>query len=131
MTLGEYTFDVSRVYRVVDGDTFDLRVERDLVPSPGFGFGIRAYHDARFRLVGPAGAWTDAIERNQPQGSEAMEQSRWWLERVAATYDLRGRTYKPAGMMPDGQFGRWLIDLYDTRTGQHLSDYLASMGLTK
>lgn len=113
-----WDYGVSEVIRVVDGDTFDLRLTKRV------DFGFRLIEEkswaTRFRLLG-----VDVFESNEAGGAKATRDAAAWLADAIAGDVLRGQTYKA------DNFGRWLIDLYRTDTGEHLADHLVSMGDVK
>ncbi len=115
-----YTYRVKEVLRVVDGDTFDLRIT--------FGFGQDA--SLRFRL-----ADIDTPEMYgraaSAKGREAAEYTADWL----ADRDGRlvVRTFKGAQStvgLGDGAFGRWLAAVVGP-DGESLADALRRAGLAK
>jgi endonuclease YncB( thermonuclease family) len=122
----EYDYRVVALHRVVDGDTFDMSLEDDQNPvDVGFGFTLPPPRvRLRFRLFG-----VDAWETNHAGGSAATRFALEWISyRFMAADRLRGVSYKhPSRVTPDGEFGRWLIDLYDD-TGTHLADALVAAG---
>ncbi len=122
-----YDWAVAALHGQVDGDTLDMTVEGE---SPGFGIGGTRYR-ARFRVTGPGGRWFDAWERGDTLGPQASLLATAWVEEAYDAGQLRATTYKPRGILPDGQFGRWLADLYRTDTDEHLADYLTARGAAK
>ena len=113
-----WDYRVVELIRAVDGDTFDLTLEKRL------DFGFRLIEDkrwsSRFRLLG-----ADTFEPNEAGGSAATEFAKNWIT-LAIRYDvLRGQTFKT------DNFGRWLIDLYRLDTLESLSTVLINAGLTK
>lgn len=103
---------------IVDGDTFDLTVEKRM----DFGFRLieTKRWSARFRLLG-----IDVYETNEAGGAAATSFAKAWIEGALRDDVLRGQTFKA------DDFGRWLIDLYRTDTGEHLRDALAAEGLAE
>jgi hypothetical protein len=121
-----YDYEVAAVHKIVDGDTYDLTLSKP-TESPGFNVAGTFTYRARFRLLG-----IDTWERNSPEGQAAMRAASLWLVDHKGKGWLRGTTHKPdATPLPDGAFGRWLIDLYDDLTGEHLSDWLRTQGHEK
>lgn len=115
MTDRTWDYRVVALVRVVDGDTFDLTVSKEM------DFGFRLIEDkhwsTRFRLLG-----VDTRELNEEGGAAAKAFAGEWI-RVAIQDDvLRGQTFK------SDNFGRWLIDLYRSDTGVHLKDDLVDFG---
>ena len=117
-----YEYTVKRAIKIVDGDTFDLVLD--------LGFHVSAAY--RFRL-----AEVDTPEiygRNaEPLGYEARAFASGWIHEALEARDLRGRTFKLSEVtpVPDGGFGRWLIDLFRPSTGEHLADALRDAGMVK
>ncbi len=87
----QYDYDAV-VRRVVDGDTLDLTLTRDI------GFHLATTATIRVRLV-----TVDTPERGQPGWAEASRFVHAW---IMASVGLRAETYKT------DSFGRWLADLY-------------------
>ena len=118
--MSERTFDyrVTELVRTVDGDTYDLTVEKRI------DFGFRLIEDkrwsSRFRLQG-----VDTWERNEAGGAAATAFADAWIKQAIVDDVLRGQTFKT------DNFGRWLIDLYRTDTGEHLGTALVINGHTK
>lgn len=110
-----WDYQIVECRRVVDGDTFDLTVTAQV------DFGFRLIEDkrwtTRFRLLGG-----DAFELNEAGGSKARSDALNWISIAIIDKVLRGQTFKT------DNFGRWLIDLYRTDTGEHLVDFLRSQG---
>lgn len=113
-----WDYRITDLVRTVDGDTFDLRVEKQM------DFGFRLIEDkswaTRFRLLG-----VDAPEARTTDGPAATAFSDAWIRQAIFDDVLRGQTFKT------DNFGRWLIDLYRVDTGAHLSDALLAAGLAK
>lgn len=116
-----YDYSVTEVIRVVDGDTYDLRLTKPL--DFGFNFIETKQFAARFRLLG-----VDAWESNEAGGAKATRDATAWLNDALSTGVLRARTYKSVGLVPDGAFGRWLIEPYRGDTSEKLSDFLRHGG---
>lgn len=113
-----YAYDDVRVYRVIDGDTVDLTLSRDI------GFYHRTSVTVRFRLVE-----INTPERGQFGYDEAKAFTTEWLTE-REQHGLVAYTYKhqaPA-TVPDGGFGRWLVDVVDAY-GERLVDALREVGL--
>lgn len=110
-----WDYRVVELVRAVDGDTFDLTLEKQI------DFGFRLIEDkrwtSRFRLLG-----VDAPELRNPGGPEAREFAAWWISIAEYRHVLRGQTFKT------DSFGRWLIDLYRSDIGEHLADAMVAAG---
>lgn len=110
-----WDYRVTELIRAVDGDTFDLTVEKRM------DFGFRLIEDktwsARFRLLN-----VDTWETNQAGGAAATRFADYWIRAAIQDDVLRGQTFKT------DSFGRWLIDLYRTDTGEHLAEALILNG---
>ncbi len=113
-----YAYRVKEVIRVVDGDTFDLRIT--------FGFGQDA--SLRFRL-----ADIDTPEMYgqaaSAKGKDAAEYTDNWL--ADREGQLVVRTFKGAQStvgLGDGAFGRWLAAVIGP-DGESLADGLRHAGL--
>lgn len=111
-----WDYRVIALFRAVDGDTYDLTVEKRM------DFGFRLVEDKRwsmrFRLLG-----VDTPETNEAGGAAATAFAQEWIATAIRADVLRGRTQKA------DSFGRWLIDLYRVDTGVRLSDALLEAGL--
>lgn len=114
----DWDYGVVACVRTVDGDTFDLTLTKQV----DFGFRLieDKYWTTRFRLLG-----IDAWEASQAGGSAATAFATGWISRAVGDQVLRGQT-----SMTD-HFGRWLIDLYRSDTGEHLNDALRANGHEK
>jgi endonuclease YncB( thermonuclease family) len=110
-----WDYRVIQLLRTVDGDTFDLTIEERM------DFGFYLVEDkrwsSRFRLLG-----VDTYERNEAGGAAATAYSDTWIKEAIHADVLRGTTAKT------DSFGRWLIDLYRSDTGEHLAPLLISRG---
>lgn len=110
-----WDYRIVALVRTVDGDTFDLTLEKRM------DFGFRLIEDkrwsTRFRLLG-----VDTPELNQAGGAAARDYADAWIRDAIAADVLRGQTHKA------DNFGRWLIDLYRIDTGQHLAGALIDNG---
>lgn len=113
-----WDYRITELVRAVDGDTFDLTLEKRM------DFGFRLVEDkrwtARFRLLD-----ADTWEMNQAGGAAARGFADAWLRRAIQDDVCRGQTYKT------DNFGRWLIDPYRADTYEHLSGALTRGGHTK
>lgn len=110
-----WDYAVPELIRTIDGDTFDLTVEKH------FDFGFRLIENkrwsSRFRLLG-----VDTWEMNEAGGAAARTRADAWIRAAIGDGVLRGQTFKA------DNFGRWLIDLYRADTGAHLADVLIAEG---
>lgn len=107
-----YDYGILDVRRVVDGDTVDLTLGKDI------GFYVTTIVNVRFRLLD-----VDTPERGQPGYTEATEYVRSWLQANAGR--ARCSSHKA------DSFGRWLAYIYVTRddgTVLSLNDDLIAAG---
>lgn len=113
-----WVYDEVKVVRVVDGDTVDLELTRDI------GFYHRSMVTLRFRLI-----VVNTPERGEANWGNATAFTRNWLYDHAA--NLLATTYKhdSTSPIPDGGFGRWLVGLSDMVTGETLHQALLDAGL--
>lgn len=113
-----WDYEVVEVRRVVDGDTYDLTLSKRM----DFGFRLTEEKrwSTRFRMLGG-----DAYETDEKGGAGATASARLWLSNALGAGVLRGQSYKP------DDFGRWLLDLYRTDTGEHLNAALRATGWLK
>lgn len=111
----EWDYEVVALKRAVDGDTFDVTLHKQM----DFGFYMieDKFWSSRFRLLG-----VDAWETNEAGGAQATRDAQEWITQAIADGVLRGQTFKT------DNFGRWLIDLYRSDTGEHLADVLLAKG---
>lgn len=113
-----WDYRIVALIRTVDGDTFDLTLEKRM------DFGFRLIEDkrwsTRFRLLG-----VDTWETNEAGGAAAKAFADAWIKQAILDDVLRGQTFKT------DNFGRWLIDPYRVDTGEHLSDALRAGGHVK
>jgi micrococcal nuclease len=115
-----YTYRILEVLKVLDGDTFDFRVD--------LGFNLSM--DLRVRLKG-----IDTPEMDSPEGEAAKEYSRVWLRSHSNDNQcLKLTTHK--SLLPSGAFGRWLADVFcdaevDTVVPYHLAEALIRVGHVK
>lgn len=127
-----WVWTVDKLIDAVDGDTWDLRLTRtyDYVLDTGFHdeltVTVTSRKSARFRLFG-----VDAIESNQAGGSAATAFGEAWISDAIEAGVLEGESFRSDKYLPDGQFGRWLIDLWRVDTGVHLRDALIAAGFQK
>lgn len=119
-----WNYRVAESIRTVDGDTFDLRLHKRI--DPGFNNHMDWYYASRFRLMN-----IDVVETNEALGAGATRFADWWIKEAILKDVLRGVTFKSEGLVPDGAFGRWLIDLYRVDDNVRLSDDLAQAGFKK
>lgn len=99
----EWDYEVTQLVRAVDGDTFDLQLQKRF--DFGFHLEVTCAWKLRFRLLS-----IDAWEKNQAGGAAATAFATSWITEALAVPGsvLRGQTFKT------DHFGRWLIDLYRT-----------------
>lgn len=118
MTVREWDYRVVELVRTVDGDTYDLILEKRM------DFGFRLIEDkrwgTRFRLLG-----VDTFELNEAGGSAAKAFADTWIRNAISLDVCRGQTFKT------DNFGRWLIDLYRVDTGELLRNALSNAGLVE
>lgn len=111
----DWDYRVVALIRAVDGDTFDLTIEKRM------DFGFRLIEDkqwsTRFRLLA-----INAPETNEAGGAAATEFARDWINQAIADDVLRGQTFKT------DNFGRWLIDLYRADNHHVLSNVMINEG---
>lgn len=114
----DWDYSVVELIRAVDGDTYDLTLEKEI----DFGFRLieRKRWSARFRLL-----HADAWEHNEAGGSAATAFAREWIAARIESGALRGQTFK------GDSFGRWLIDLYDSGSRELLSTSMLNAGHLK
>jgi endonuclease YncB( thermonuclease family) len=114
----QWDYQIVDLVRAVDGDTFDLTLTKEM----DFGFRLieHKFWTTRFRLLE-----IDTWETNQAGGSAATRFANEWIMAALAEEVLRGQTRKT------DHFGRWLIDLYRSDTGDRLCDVLREAGHEK
>lgn len=114
----DWDYRVVALVRAVDGDTYDLTLEKRI------DFGFYLIEDkrwtSRFRLLG-----IDTPETNQAGGSAATRFATDWIQLAIADDVLRGNTFKT------DSFGRWLINLYRADTSITLEFALRMAGHVK
>src|SRR4051812_33725812 len=106
-----YVYTVEEVVRVVDGDSGWLRLD----------VGFRQTMLVNYRALGidcPEKTRGSAFEKAEAKHAEIV--AREWL----TARHLQVRTEKD----PDN-FGRWLADIWDIDSGEHLATHLKSLGL--
>lgn len=108
MIAPDYRYELDRVVRVIDGDTIEAVVGRDV------GFRCRPTWQLRLRLQG-----IDCPELREPLGATAREFAAGWLATGPATVTTTGRT----------TFERWLAVI--TRGEDDLASALVAAGLAK
>lgn len=111
-----YEYRVTEVIHVVDADTIDLALS--------LGFGIRAAF--RFRLHD-----VDAPEVYGAHASDQGREARAFVEEWLSGRRLHALTFPASGRtvgLGDGAFGRWLVELVDSDTGESLADALRERG---
>lgn len=120
-----YVYDVIDLIDTVDGDTWDLTL-RSVPPSPGFHVVTPFVYSARFRLFD-----VDIVEANRAGGAAATAFGEAWIRASINVGVLKGESFRSDRYLPDGAFGRWLIDLWRVDTGVHLRDALVDAGFRK
>jgi endonuclease YncB( thermonuclease family) len=112
----EYDY-AAALRRVVDGDTFDLALSMTVTTDIGFHIIETTTHTTvqRVRLLG-----VDCPDSRDSGFREATRFTAGWLEEHAGT--LRCRTVK------SDSFGRYLGDIYSTRTLKSLNVALLNAG---
>lgn len=103
-----YDYPVIAVRRVVDGDTVDLTLGRDI------GFYVTSTASVRFRVMG-----VDCPEVGKPGAREATTFTTAWVTDAMAQ-GLRVETHKA------DSFGRWLAVLYVPAIGTTWTRFLAA-----
>lgn len=127
-----WVWTVEELIDTVDGDTWDLKLMRshDYALDTGFHdeltVTVVSHKSARFRLFD-----VDAIESNRTGGAAATAFGDAWIRAALDAGVLEAESFKSDKYLPDGQFGRWLIDLYRTDNGVHLRDALIEAGHRK
>lgn len=112
MSENPYDYPILDVRKVVDGDTVDLVLGRDI------GFYVTTMATVRVRLLN-----INAPERGKPGAAEATDYVRSWLQANAGR--ARASTHKA------DSFGRWLAYVYvarDDGTVSSLNDDLVAAG---
>jgi endonuclease YncB( thermonuclease family) len=110
----DYRYELDRVVRVIDGDTFEVVVGRDV------GFRCRPTWQIRVRLEGvDTPEIRGGTPADQARAHQAREFAAAWLARGAAIVATNGRT----------TFERWLATI--TRGEESLADALVLAGLAR
>jgi endonuclease YncB( thermonuclease family) len=106
-----YDYGVVELRKFVDGDTLEARLQTIVEIDIGFRIKqtLAMTTVQRLRLLG-----VDTPEKDEPGYGEASAFSRQWLTSRFAAGALRARTEK------QDSFGRWLADLYDSRSSESL-----------
>lgn len=124
---GVYDYEITEVMRIVDGDTYDLRID--------LGFHMSAA--LRFRLYGydtPEVYGQSKDSEEYEAGKQASDFVELWFnswERAPEFVEFRAATYKA------DSFGRWLADIYvvyevrDELRQKHLGQELFNEGLAE
>lgn len=109
----DYTYTLSDLLRVVDGDTVDLRLSKTV----DFGFGVheQKFYSGRFRLT-----VVDTPERGQEGWTQATEFTRAWI--------TRNKSIALVTTHKSDSFGRYLADIF-LPSGESLSGELLRTGL--
>jgi hypothetical protein len=110
----DYTYEVTKLIRVVAGNTYDLTLRMDC------GFYVRPEWAVRVRLL-PVDTW----EMWEPGGPAAQADALFWISEAVDAGRLMGCTFKT------NNFGGWGIVLWRTDTREHLADFLTANGHCK
>lgn len=122
-----YVYRVTALVKPQDGDTWDYTVTPIEGPyDPGFNDRVTYTTTKRFRLLG-----IDAVEARTQLGPAATAFAEQWIRAAIAAGVLEGESFKHDVTTPDASFGRWLIDLWRTDTGERLVDALRAAGYEK
>lgn len=121
--MSDFEYEISKVVRVLDGDTLDLELRKET--EVGFGHKIVWQGVIRARLV-----LIDTPEKGTVEYDKATQFTRLWVNFPGAR-QLRARTFRPRNVTADGGFGRWLTDIYDTVSGDTLSGELLKQGFVE
>lgn len=108
----EYDYQVNKITKFGDGDSFWCVVEKDM------GFHITGQALIHVRVL-----HVDTPERGELNYREASAFTASWL--TASIGYLRVTSTK------EDEFGRWLCEVYNSETGMRLSDALKAAGLVK
>lgn len=108
----EYVYDLDKVIHIVDGDTFDAVLSKDL------GFNVRGQAAVRVRVRG-----VDTPERGEPLYTEAKVFTGAWL--MAHEGSIKVETFEK------DSWGRWVARVYIRDTGVSLDEELKAAGLIK
>ena len=105
----------AQVVRVVDGDTFDLLIDR----------GFRATQIERVRLLDVN--TPEVVGVSKAAGLAAKEYAAGWMASVSTTavWPFLIETYQPK---EHDAFGRWLVDLWRVADAHNLRQDLLSAG---
>lgn len=119
MLVEQYEYDVDRILKFMDGDTFVAVLSHDV------GFHERAQHSAKIRVL-----HVDTPERGQINYREASAFTQTWITEVIdqGAGILKVITHKDNDT---DEFGRWLGDVFNSVTGERLSDALKAANLIK
>lgn len=102
-----YEYEIRKVRRVVDGDTYDLELD----------LGFYQYSVQRYRLLGydtPELRSRDPYERDAAKAATIFV-SKWFADHLEPGITIVGKTEK------SDSFGRWLIDIYAMKDGKEIS----------
>jgi endonuclease YncB( thermonuclease family) len=108
----EYIYDLEKVIHLVDGDTFDAVLSKDI------GFYVRGQAAIRLRLQG-----VDTPERGKEGYTAARVFTGAWLMANAGNIKVES--------LEKDSFGRWISKVYVADTGVTLSEELKAAGLIK
>lgn len=91
----------AQLVEVVDGDTFDLRLD----------LGFRTYKKIRVRLLGVDTAEIFGVEKESTEYKRGMEHKRFVKDFLTATPDDEGWPLTFVSAEESGKYGRWLGDV--------------------
>jgi len=119
-----YVYDVVETSEVKDGDTYVQLLEREI----GFHQVWRGRMEIRLDYADtPEKSKGSPHERSVAKQAQAVAAE--WL-RSGQRLNVRTRKPRPdRPPLPDGGFGRWLGDIWDADSGEHLADHLRRLGL--
>ena len=106
---------VAKLVRIVDGDTLDLDVD----------LGFYTYQRVRVRLNGINTPEIYGVKKGSTEytaGLVASDATKEWFDVHAPDGHVLVQTYKT------GKFGRWLADVRDLDTDNHLNEHLDALG---
>ena len=112
MLVEQYDYAVDRITKYGDGDSFWCVVKKDM------GFHVEGQANIHVRVL-----HVDTPERGQPNYQEATVFTNGWLSMHLPHLRLLS--------VEEDSFGRWLSEVYDSMTGERLSDALKAAQLTK
>lgn len=105
----------AKLLRIVDGDTLDLEVD----------LGFYTYQRIRVRLNGIDTPEIFGVKKGSEEytkGQVASDATKEWFDTHAPDGMVLLQTYKA------GKYGRWLADVRDLDTNNHLNEHLEALG---